>query len=136
MKRKVHPANEIACLRLSLTGSGPAAYGHRRSSRKDLPGFVGRRPWPRRSLHSDQLCRVVERSLSWLSLYRRLNTVFDQTKEHLIALAEMSFVSILSRCLKHLPADELSARYLQTDSEMQRQDILAWRSAKMLCKIE
>jgi hypothetical protein len=79
---------------------------------------------------------VVERSLSWLSLYRRLNTVFDQTKEHLIALAEMSFVSIFSRSLKHLPADELSARYLQTDSEMQRQDILAWRSAKMLCKIE
>jgi len=79
---------------------------------------------------------VVERSFSWLSLYRRLNTVFDQTNEHLIALAEMSFVSILFRCLKHLPADELSARYLQTDSEMQRQDILAWRSAKMLCKIE
>ena len=88
MKRKVHPENEIACLRLSLTGSGPAAYGHRRSSRKDLPGFVGRRPRPRRSLHSNQLCPVVERSLSWLSLYRRLNTVFDQTNEHLIALAE------------------------------------------------
>src|SRR5690348_2505294 len=109
MTRNVHPANEIACLRLPLTGSGPAAYGHRRSSRKDLPGFVGRRPWPRRSLHSDQLCRVMERSLSWLRLYRRLNTVLDQTKEHLIALAEMSFISILSRCLKHLPADELSA---------------------------
>jgi hypothetical protein len=38
------------------------------------------------------ICLVVEQSSAWLSSYRRLNTVFDRTKDHLIA-----FVSILCR---------------------------------------
>jgi transposase len=55
------------------------------------------------------ICWVVERSFSWLSRYRRLNTVFERTKEHLVAFIEIAFVSILSRRLKRLVTDELSA---------------------------
>jgi transposase len=50
------------------------------------------------------ICWVVERSFSWLSRYRRLSTIFERTKEHLIA-----FVSILSRRLQRLVTVELSA---------------------------
>jgi len=52
---------------------------------------------------------VVERSFAWLSRYRRLNTTFDRTKDHLIAFVEIAFVSILSRRLKRLVTEELSA---------------------------
>jgi hypothetical protein len=52
---------------------------------------------------------VVERSFSWLSRYRRLNTIFDWTKDHLIAFVEIAFVSILSRRLKRLAIKEVSA---------------------------
>jgi transposase len=55
------------------------------------------------------ICWVVERSFAWLSRYRRLNTVFERTKEHLIAFIEIAFVSILSRRLKRLVTDVLSA---------------------------
>src|SRR3712207_4004431 len=52
---------------------------------------------------------VVERSFAWLSRYRRLNTIFDRTKDHLIAFVEIAFISILSRRLKRLVTEELSA---------------------------
>jgi transposase len=52
---------------------------------------------------------VVERSLAWISCYRRLNTIFERTKSHLIAFVEIAFVSILSRRLKRLAIDEVSA---------------------------
>ena len=55
------------------------------------------------------ICWVVERSFAWLSRYRRLNTIFERTKEHLVAFIEIAFVSILSRRLKRLVTDELSA---------------------------
>ncbi len=55
------------------------------------------------------ICWVVERSFSWLSRYRRLNTIFERTKEHLVAFIEIAFVSILSRRLKRLVTDEFSA---------------------------
>ena len=55
------------------------------------------------------ICRVVERSFAWLSRYRRLNTIFERSKEHLIAFVEIAFISILSRRLKRLVAEELSA---------------------------
>jgi transposase len=55
------------------------------------------------------ICWVVERSFAWLSRYRRLNTVFDRTKEHLIAFVEIAFVSILSRRLKRLVTEDVSA---------------------------
>jgi transposase len=55
------------------------------------------------------ICWVVERSFSWLSRYRRLNTIFERTKEHLVAFIEIAFVSILSRRLKRLATDVLSA---------------------------
>ena len=52
---------------------------------------------------------VVERSLAWISRYRRLNTIFERTEEHLVAFIEIAFVSILSRRLKRLATDVLSA---------------------------
>jgi hypothetical protein len=51
----------------------------------------------------------MERSFSWISNYRRLNTIFERTKEHLIAFVEIAFVSILARRLKRLAIDEVSA---------------------------
>jgi hypothetical protein len=51
----------------------------------------------------------MERSFSWLSRYRELNTIFERTKEHLVAFIEIAFVSILSRRLKRLATNVLSA---------------------------
>jgi transposase len=55
------------------------------------------------------ICWVVERSFAWLSRYRRLNTIVERTKEHLVAFIEIAFVSILARRLKRLAIDEVSA---------------------------
>lgn len=55
------------------------------------------------------ICWVVERSFSWIASYRRLNTIFERTKEHLVAFVEIAFVSILSRRIKRLVAEEASA---------------------------
>jgi hypothetical protein len=49
----------------------------------------------------------VERSLAWISRYRRLNTIFDRTEEHLVAFIEIAF--ILSRRLVRLVTQEISA---------------------------
>ncbi len=51
----------------------------------------------------------VERSLAWMSRYRRLNTIFDRTEEHLVAFIEIAFISILSRRLVRLATQEISA---------------------------
>ena len=51
----------------------------------------------------------MERSFAWISRYRRLNTIFDWTKEHLVAFIEIAFVCILARRLKRLTIDEVSA---------------------------
>ena len=55
------------------------------------------------------ICWVVERSFAWLSRYRRLNTIFERSKEHLIAFVAIAFISILARRLKRLVVKELSA---------------------------
>ena len=52
---------------------------------------------------------MVERSFSWISNYRRLNTIFERTTEHLVAFIEIAFVSILARRLKRLVVEEVSA---------------------------
>jgi transposase len=52
---------------------------------------------------------IVERSLGWISRYRRLNTIFERTEAHLIAFIEIAFISILSRRLVRLAAQEISA---------------------------
>lgn len=52
---------------------------------------------------------MVERSFSWISNYRRLNTIFERTKEHLVAFVEIVFVSILARRMKRLVIEEVSA---------------------------
>jgi transposase len=55
------------------------------------------------------ICWVVERSFAWLSRYRRLNTIFERSKEHLIAFVAIAFISILARRLKRLVVEEHSA---------------------------
>jgi transposase len=55
------------------------------------------------------ICWTVERSFAWTSRYRRLNTIFDRTKEHLVAFIEIAFISILSRRLKRLAIDDVNA---------------------------
>ena len=55
------------------------------------------------------VCWTVERSFAWISRYRRLNTIFERTKEHLVAFIEIAFVSILARRLKRLVVEEVSA---------------------------
>ena len=51
----------------------------------------------------------VERSLAWISRYRRLNTIFERTEAHLVAFIEIAFISILSRRLVRLETQEISA---------------------------
>jgi transposase len=55
------------------------------------------------------ICWVVERSFSWIANYRRLNTIFERTKEHLVAFIKIAFVSILSRRIKRLVIEEVNA---------------------------
>jgi transposase len=55
------------------------------------------------------ICWVVERSFAWISRYRRLNTIFERSKEHLIAFVAIAFISILARRLKRLVVEECSA---------------------------
>ena len=52
---------------------------------------------------------VVERSLAWISRYRRLNTIFERMEEHLVAFIEIAFISILSRRLVRLVTQQTSA---------------------------
>ena len=47
--------------------------------------------------------------MAWISRYRRLNTIFEWTEEHLIAFIEIAFISILSRRLVRLVTEEISA---------------------------
>jgi hypothetical protein len=39
------------------------------------------------------ICWVVERSFAGLSRYRRLNTIFERSKEHLIGFVSIAFIS-------------------------------------------
>jgi hypothetical protein len=52
---------------------------------------------------------VVERSLAWVSHYRRLNTILERTGGHLVAFIEIAFISILSRRLVRLVTQKISA---------------------------
>ena len=52
---------------------------------------------------------MVERSLAWISGYRRLNIIFERMEEHLVAFSEIAFISILSRRLVRLVTQEISA---------------------------
>jgi len=52
---------------------------------------------------------VVERSFSWLARYRRVNTIVERSKEHLIAFVQIAFVSLLSRRLNRLVTEDVSA---------------------------
>ena len=52
---------------------------------------------------------MVERSLAWVSHYRRLNTIFERTGGHLVAFIKIAFISILSRRLVRLVTQKISA---------------------------
>ncbi|HYG89325.1 MAG TPA: transposase [Azospirillum sp.] len=56
-----------------------------------------------------EIAWVVERSFSWISRYRRLNTIVERTKEHLVAFVEIAFISILARRLQRLGHQQVSA---------------------------
>jgi hypothetical protein len=55
------------------------------------------------------ICRVVERSFARLSRYRRLNVIFERSKDYLIAFIQIAFMSVLPRRLKRLVIEELGA---------------------------
>jgi len=65
-----------------------------------------------------EIAWVVGRSFSWISRYRRLNTIVERTKEHLVAFVQIAFISILSRRLRRLDTQAGSARRLRTASEI------------------
>jgi hypothetical protein len=52
-------------------------------------------------VHRHDPCNKV-----WLSRYRRLNTIFERSKEHLIAFVAIALSSILSRHLKRLVIED------------------------------
>jgi transposase len=52
---------------------------------------------------------VVERSFAWLSRYRRLNTIFERSKDLLVAFVAIAFISILARRLKRIVPEDFSA---------------------------
>ncbi|WP_052710423.1 IS5 family transposase [Azospirillum thiophilum] len=56
-----------------------------------------------------EIAWVVERSFSWIRRYRRLNTIVERTKEHLVAFVQIAFISILARHLKRFVPQEVSA---------------------------
>ncbi len=56
-----------------------------------------------------EIAWVVERSFSWITRYRRLNTIVERTKEHLVAFIQIAFISILSRRLRRLDTQAASA---------------------------
>jgi hypothetical protein len=43
------------------------------------------------------------------SRYRRLNTIFERTDEHLVAFIEIAFISILNRRLVRFATRKISA---------------------------
>jgi hypothetical protein len=93
---------------------GPAMgdLGYRGKRLAEAGWHSASRSRPLRAVETDSpagICWVVERSFAWLSRYRRLNTIFERSKEHLIAFVAIAFISILSRRLKRLVAEELSA---------------------------
>ncbi|HET6233523.1 MAG TPA: transposase [Acetobacteraceae bacterium] len=55
------------------------------------------------------ICWVFERSVAWLSRYRRLNTIFERSKDHLVGFVAIAFISILARRLKRIVAEDFSA---------------------------
>jgi hypothetical protein len=88
--------------------SSPASDLARELGRRSRPEPAPR-PWPAqlelpRARQAELvICDcAIERSFAWISRYRRLNTIFERTKEHLIAFVEIAFISILSRRLARL----------------------------------
>ena len=55
------------------------------------------------------ICWVVERPFAWLSRYRRLNTIFERSKDLLVAFVAIAFISILARRLKRIVPEDFSA---------------------------
>jgi putative transposase len=56
-----------------------------------------------------EIAWVVERSFSWITRYRRVYTIVERTKEHLVAFVQIAFISILSRRLRRFDTQAGSA---------------------------
>ena len=56
-----------------------------------------------------EIAWVAERSFSWMTRYRRLNTIVERTKEHLVAFVEIAFIAILARRHKRLALQKAGA---------------------------
>jgi transposase len=61
---------------------------------------------------------VVERSFAWLSRYRRLNTILERSKEHLVAFVAIAFISILDK--PEAPRHRGAERLRSTDRHLFR----------------
>ena len=80
------------------------------STTRSLNGPIQVDPGRFRLEHSSNIEFATSvRSFAWLSRYRRLNTTFERSKEHLIAFIAIAFISILSRRMRRLVTDELCA---------------------------
>jgi hypothetical protein len=107
-------ALEDECIHRAMDGSDTLLMFMLRARRPDK--FRDRRSWEVHSNYGDDFRRIpmdelcVERSFAWLRSYRRLNTIVERSKEHLIAFVEIAFISILSRRLKRLVVEEIRAR--------------------------
>jgi len=103
------------CVNSPMAAFGGQPWGTSATAASGWPRPVrhsASRSRPLRAVETDSpagICWVVERSFAWLSRYRRLNTIFERSKEHLIAFVAIAFISILSRRLKRLVVEELSA---------------------------
>jgi hypothetical protein len=98
-------------LLLKKGGRPPLTLGHRCSV--IAPSLIPRKPGDRIKTNrrdAQQLARLLragELTEAWLSRYRRLNTIFERSKEHLIAFIAIAFISILSRRMRRLVTEEL-----------------------------
>jgi hypothetical protein len=97
-----HAAGRQEAWRCGDEEAASRGVGHHSEPGFDLHTRPGRERTPPRDPRR-------QRSFAWLSRYRRLNTIFERLKEHLIAFVAIAFISILSRRLKRLTTEELSA---------------------------
>src|SRR5271157_2877640 len=95
--------------RLRLVGGKRRAQ--RTGSKRSNRGRLAVQPRANRPRTYRRLATIRrrDRHIHGLSRYRRLNIIFERSKEHLIAFVAIAFISILSRRLKRLVVEELSA---------------------------
>jgi hypothetical protein len=109
MENQPFPTLSVISDRLELSGIGISYRGERLSKAGKALGITVEPSADGGTFIPEGIRWVVERSLAWISRYRRLNTIFEQTEGHLVAFIEIAFISILSRRLVRLVTQEISA---------------------------